>query len=260
MTNLFLKKQMITLQELFNFLEKLFPSDGIPDACHNGLQVEGNASIKKIGVAVSASLATIEKAVAAELDALIVHHGLFWKNEKMQLIGPKRDKLAALLAGGVSLFAYHLPLDAHPSVGNNWKAAYDLGWKNLESFGSSHGLPLGVKGTFNPMTIQDFTKQLVDYYGHKATLALGGKQQVESAALISGSGHRYIEQAAEADVDCFITGSFDEPVWHIAHEEHINFLAMGHHATERIGVMALQEQITDHLGIPCEFLDLANPF
>jgi putative NIF3 family GTP cyclohydrolase 1 type 2 len=168
--------------------------------------------------------------------------------------------LSLLLGNKISLFAYHLPLDAHPQIGNNWRAASEMGWKQLESFGTSNGLPIGVKGLFPPVSIQDFTKLLVDFYGHKATLALGGKSEVQSAALISGSAHRYIEQAALERIDCFVTGSFDEPVWDIAHERGINFISMGHHATERVGVMALQEHITNHLGIPCEFIDLPNPF
>lgn len=251
---------MITLQDLFRYLEELLPTEGVLDACHNGLQVQGKRDIKRIGVAVSASVAVIEKGVELGIDALIVHHGLFWKNDPLYVRGPKRDKLALLLGNGISLFAYHLPLDAHPSIGNNWRAAGELGWKQLESFGTSNGVAIGVKGVFTPLSVQDFTKMLVDYYGHKATLALGGKQEVQSAALISGSAHRYIEQAVRERVDCFITGSYDEPVWDIAHEQRINFIAMGHHATERVAPRALQENLHENLGIPVEFIDIANPF
>lgn len=251
---------MVSLQDLFRFLDEVFQSDGVLDACHNGLQVQGKREVQKSAVAVSASLAVIEKAVEMGVDALVVHHGLFWKNDPLYIRGPKKDKLSLLLTHKMSLFAYHLPLDAHPQLGNNWGAALQMGWKQLESFGMSNGLPIGVKGMFPAVSIQDFTKLLVDVYGHKATLALGGKQEVQSAALISGSGHRYIEQAALERIDCFVTGSFDEPVWDIAHERGINFIAMGHHATERIGVMKLQEHITNHLGLHCEFIDLPNPF
>ncbi len=254
---------MITLQDLFRFLENLFPTDGVADACPNGLQVQGKREIKTIGVAVSASLAVIEKAVSLGMDALIVHHGIFWKNDTLTVRGPKRDKLALLLEHGISLFAFHLPLDVHPSLGNNWRAAGQLGWKQLESFGQTNGMPLGVKGVFAPMPVHEFVKQLVDYYGHKATVALGGKQEVQSAALIAGGAHRYIEQAARERVDCFVTGSFDEPVWDLSHELRINFISMGHHATERIGALALKEHLQETLSnssISVEFIDLPNPF
>ncbi|OGN56073.1 MAG: Nif3-like dinuclear metal center hexameric protein [Chlamydiae bacterium GWF2_49_8] len=250
----------MTLQDLFRFLDALFPTEGVLDACHNGLQVEGKGEVRKIALAVSASLAVIEKAVSIGADALIVHHGLFWKNDPLYLSGSKRSKLALLLAHDISLFAYHLPLDAHPSLGNNWRAAIELGWKQLESFGISNGYPIGVKGAFPALPVQEFTRKLVDYYGHKAVLALGGKEEVSSAALLSGGGHRYIEQAVREGVDCFVTGSFDLPVWDIALEDQINFVAMGHHATERVGLLALQSHLQDHLGLPLEFIDLPNPF
>lgn len=251
---------MITLQDLYHCLAELFPLDKVLDACPNGLQIEGKEQIRKIAFAVTANLETIEMAVASNADALIVHHGLFWKNEPLHIVGPKRKKLSLLLNSGISLFAYHLPLDSHPLLGNNWRAAGDLGWKRLEPFGASGGVSIGVKGSFPTLSIQEFVKTLVDYFGHKAVLALGGKSEVSSAALISGGAHRYIEQAALEGVDCFITGSYDLPVWDIAHEEKINFIAMGHHATEKIGILALKEHLERSLSLPCEFIDIPNPF
>jgi putative NIF3 family GTP cyclohydrolase 1 type 2 len=160
----------------------------------------------------------------------------------------------------MSLLAYHLPLDAHPVVGNNWKAARDLGLGDLEPFSPIGKTSLGVKGKLAQMSVDAFQKKLEAYYGHQAHSALGGKKEVRCAAIISGGAHRYLEQAADAGLDCFITGSFDEPVWDIAHERKINFFALGHYSTERVGVLALMDEVQKQFKISCEFIDLFNPF
>ena len=171
------------------------------------------------------------------------------------MTGIKRDKLERLLKNGMSLLAYHLPLDAHPRIGNNWKAAMDLGLVDLQPF-----QVIGVQGSMPSTNVDVFCKKLEAYYGHPAHVALGGKKQVTTVALVSGGAHRTIEQAADAGVDCYITGSFDEPVWDIAHERKINFFALGHYSTERVGVLALMAELQKQLNIPCEFIDLVNPF
>jgi dinuclear metal center YbgI/SA1388 family protein len=246
---------LITLQDLSAFLDSLLLKEPFVDPSPNGLQVEGKKEIKKIAFAVSASLEIIEKAVDVNADALIVHHGLFWKGESPEIKGSKRAKLSALLQEEVSLFGYHLPLDAHREVGNNWKAARDLGWKNIEPF------PMyGVMGKFEEIAIGDFIAKLEEYYDHKATTSLGGRETVQSAALISGGAYRYLDEAIKAKVDCFITGNFDEPAWHLARDEKIHFIALGHHATERIGVMALKEHIESQLRVKGEWIDVPNPF
>lgn len=251
---------MITLQAFFEYLAKLLPSEKIADSCPNGLQVEGKPSIKKAATAVSANLATIEAAVEMGVDALVVHHGLFWQRDSYVIEGIKREKLKLLLDHGISLFAYHLPLDLHQDIGNNWLAAKELGWKDLQPFGYMNGVAIGVKGNVPRISRQEFQATLERYYDHPAVCALGGKEQVSSAALISGGAYRSLIDAAKEDVDCFITGNFDEPAWSQAFEEKINFFALGHSATERIGPKALGRKIESDLGLPCEFLDLPNPF
>jgi len=220
----------------------------------NGLQVEGKREIKRAATAVSASLETIEAAVELGVDALVVHHGLFWKRDPYPVVGAKRRKLQALLKAEISLLAYHLPLDAHEEVGNNWTAARDLGWEHLEPF------QIGVKGTFQPVPVEIFIEKVEAYYGHKAFCARGGKERVSSAALISGGAYRELSAAAKLGVDCFITGNFDEPAWGMAHEEGMHFLALGHTATERIGPKALGNYIQESFGLPCTFIDTDNPF
>lgn len=245
----------ISLQDLERLLQGLLPLPAAPDYCPNGLQVEGKPQIGKIAFAVSASLAAIESAISENADALVVHHGIFWNKDPYPIIGVKKKKMAALLTSGLSLFAYHLPLDAQRELGNNWKAAMDLGWNNLQSF-----CDIGVKGEFSQMAVEEFQKQLETYYQHPAARALGGKKNISSAALISGGAYRSLDKAAEVGVDCFITGNFDEPAWDLAHELHVNFFALGHYATERIGIMALQRHLEAQLKLSTVFIDLPNPF
>ncbi|MFT4552101.1 MAG: dinuclear metal center YbgI/SA1388 family protein [Chlamydiales bacterium] len=251
---------MTTLQALSNYLEELLDSSSFKDYCPNGLQVEGRVEIKKIATGVSASLRTIEAAVSWGADALIVHHGMFWKGDNFSITGSKQKKLSALLKNEISLLSYHLPLDAHRNFGNNWKAAMDLEWDDLEPFGIFDGAAIGVKGTFDPIPVEEFRTKIEEYYKQPASVALGGSDLVCSAALVSGGAYRCLADAAKEQVDCFITGNFDEPAWHIAHEESINFFAQGHFATERVGPRALGEHLSRKFGLSCEFIDEPNPF
>lgn len=251
---------MLKLKELSSYLDVLLPLNGISDACPNGLQVEGEGEIRSIATAVSASLTTIEAAVRLGADALIVHHGIFWNRDSYVIEGSKCKKIQLLLKHGISLFAYHLPLDRHPEIGNNWKAAKDMGWIDLEPFGFFDGVPIGVKGKVPPSNRELFRKALEIYYKHPAASACGGVELINTAALVSGGAHKTIIEAAQQGIDAYITGSFDEPVWHQAFEEKINFYALGHSATERIGVMALASKLEETLHLPCNFIDIENPF
>jgi dinuclear metal center YbgI/SA1388 family protein len=251
---------MITLQSLAAYLDDLLQPSLFADGCPNGIQVEGKFQIKKLATAVSASLATIEAAVAAGADALIVHHGLFWHRDSYVVSGSKRQKLALLLEKGLSLLAFHLPLDAHRLYGNNWKAAMELGWQELAPFGFFGGQPIGVRGTFEPCRREAFAEQLARYYAHTAHVAFGGSEIIKSAALISGGAYKSIVDAAACGVDCFITGNYDEPAWHMAFEERINFLAFGHSNTEKIGPRSLGAHLSAHFNLPCPFIDIDNPF
>lgn len=251
---------MILLDELNNLLNELLPSNGLTDYCQNGLQVEGKKEVESIATAVSASLETILLAVKFGVDVLIVHHGIFWNHDKHGIKGVLKEKIYHLLLNKISLFAYHLPLDMHPIIGNNWKAAADLGWTDLQPFGFINGVAIGVKGRVPQQSREIVQSQLENYYEHQAICAFGGKKNIETLALISGGSYRSIVEAAQAEVDGFITGNFDEPAWHQAFEEKINFFALGHSATERVGPKALASHLETSLGMPCQFLDLFNPF
>jgi dinuclear metal center YbgI/SA1388 family protein len=251
---------MITLQELYTYLDQLLQPIPMTDYCVNGIQVEGASKITKLATAVSANLETIRAATAWGAQALIVHHGLFWNRDSHEIRGVKREKLALLFSHDISLLAYHLPLDAHRAVGNNWKAAIDLGWTDLEPFCGDKGVFLGVKGRFPAISREEFQEKIEAYYQHPAHAALGGKEVVESAGIVSGGSYRFISDAIAENLDCFIAGNFDEPAWSQAHEEKINFYAMGHSATERIGPMALCEELKKQFPIECKFIDVYNPF
>ncbi|MBF5051124.1 GTP cyclohydrolase 1 type 2-like protein [Candidatus Clavichlamydia salmonicola] len=247
---------MLTYELLEAYLVHCFSPYTTLDYCPNGLQVQGKKEIKIFATAVTADQATIERAIENNVDALIVHHGLFWKGDPYPLIGHKRQRIALLLKHNISLLAFHLPLDAHQDIGNNWKVAKDLRWSNLKVFSE-----IGVQGTFPSCPREDFEKKLNDYYGVSTKAAvLGGAKIVSSAALISGGAYKEIGNAINAKVDCFITGNFDEPVWSIAYEENINFFAMGHTATEKIGPKALAAAIKKDLGLEGHFIDTLNLF
>ncbi|MBA3721927.1 MAG: Nif3-like dinuclear metal center hexameric protein [Parachlamydiaceae bacterium] len=250
------------LKALCKYLDDLLisTSEKMTDCCPNGLQVEGKGQIKKAVTAVSASIKTIEKAVEMGADALIVHHGIFWDRDSYVIQGVKKKKIALLLEHGISLIAYHLPLDMHKEYGNNWKAAIEMKWGNLKPFGYFGGIPIGVQGTIEECSQEELKKRLENYYEHPASCAFGGPTKIKSLALISGGAYKSISEAAVAKVDAFITGNFDEPVWHQAYEEKINFFALGHSATERVGPRALAEHLSEKFTIPFTFIDVINPF
>lgn len=251
---------MITLQDFCHYLNVLLVAETFSDSCPNGLQVEGKPHIKRAATAVSASQATIEAAINAQVDVLVVHHGMFWQGDSPVVSGARREKLRRLLDHGISLLGYHSPLDAHQTVGNNWRAALDLDWTDLEPFGLFRSQLIGVKGSITPQSAESLKSQLEDYYEHPAHYAPGRRQEISRVALVSGGAHWTIKEAAAQGIHAFITGSFDEPIWNIAHEENVHFFAMGHCASERVGPKTLAEHIQHNLEIPTAFLDLPNPF
>lgn len=251
---------MLTLIDLENQLNNYLHISLFRDFCVNGLQLEGKSEVRKIATAVSCSLRIIQEAIKKEVNVLIVHHGLFWEKDSPVIQGVKREKIALLLKSGISLFAYHLPLDAHKEIGNNWKAAIDLGWHSLEPFYKIGNEWLGVQGKVPKVPRETFQKNLENYYGQKAVVALGGKETIQTCALISGGAYRQISEASNKGIDCFITGNFDEPAWHLAHEEKINFFALGHASTEKVGPRALADFIRRTLNLDASFIDEFNPF
>lgn len=250
---------MANLHVIIEHLGALLRADSFNDFCLNGLQVEGRQEVARLAVAVSASLAAISRAVEWGADLLVVHHGLFWNRDKVAVVGSMKEKLALLLKGEVSLAAYHLPLDAHVELGNNWGAARQMGWAGLTAFPAKEKQPIGVLGGFSARPIEQFHRELEAYYQRPIEAVYGGKKMVSSAALISGGAHRSIVDA-EGVADCFITGSRDEPTWHQSKELRVNFFAVGHSSSERVGPLLLGDYLAKQFDLSCQFIEEDNPF
>lgn len=251
---------MTTLKQIVDYLAELLQPGLFSDYCTNGMQVEGKQKAVKLCSAVSASINAISQTVEQKGDILLVHHGIFWQRDSYDIIGTTRAKLKLLLSHDISLLAYHLPLDAHSSLGNNWKAAMDLGWNELLPFPANDKRPIGVKGAFSPRPRKQFLDELKAYYGNAIDCVEGGKEMVASAALVSGGAHKMILDAIQDGADCFITGTRDEPTWHQAYENKINFFAVGHAASEEIGVKSLGEHLAARFSLEHCWIKESNPF
>lgn len=245
------------LNELRDYIGTLLSVSRFRDYCPNGVQIEGRDEVRRIATGVTASLAVLEAATAWGADAVIVHHGYFWRGEDPCIAGTKKLRIAHLLQRDVSLMAYHLPLDAHPELGNNALLAELLGFTIQGRFGEQDIANYGVLN--QAQTLQ----QLVNNVGNtlRRTPQVIGMMDadISSIAWCSGGGQSYFEQALTLGVDAFLTGEISEQNVHVAHETGVAFIAAGHHATERYGVKALGEHLAKQFGIEHQFFDQDNP-
>ena len=239
------------------YLDGLLQPAKFRDYCPNGLQVEGRADVGRIVAGVTASQALLDVAVARGADAILVHHGYFWKGEDGRITGIRRQRLKTLLAHDISLLAYHLPLDAHPELGNNAQLAARLGWLPDGRFGEQDIAWLGSVG--EPTTAAQLCDQLAAELARTPMLVGDAGRPVRRLGWCTGGAQGYFEQAIALGVDAFVSGEISEQTVHLARESGVAFLACGHHATERYGVAALAEHLTRHCGLQCEFVDLDNP-
>lgn len=248
-----------TLIELVAAADRLLQPECFQDYCPNGLQVEGRASVRRLVSGVTASLALLEAAVAAEADAILVHHGYFWKNEPPQIVGIKQKRLRMLLQNDISLLVYHLPLDAHPQLGNNAQLAARLGIEITAGL-QSGAFPIGNVGRLQkPLALEDFAALVAERLGRVPLAVAGGAHVVKTIGWCSGGAQSYIEQAAALGVDAFLSGEISEQTVHLARELGVHFIAAGHHATERYGAPAVGEYLAAQLGIEHRFIDIDNP-
>ncbi len=252
---------MIALKELLDYTNKLLDVHSFADYCPNGLQVEGRPRVERLVSGVTASLALVEAATAAGADALLVHHGWFWKGENACVTGMKRRRLQALLDADISLLAYHLPLDAHAEFGNNTRLARILGLATQGHFGNDGGMLLGQYGELpRPLDAAAFCEHLEQTLGRAPQYIAGGEARaIRRVGWCTGAAQSYIEAAAELGLDGFISGEISEQTVHIAREAGIHYFAAGHHATERVGVCALGEHLAERFGIGHQFIDIDNP-
>lgn len=247
----------VVRSELENYIGQLLAVDRFSDYAPNGLQVEGRAQISRIATGVTASLALIDAAIAQGADALLVHHGFFWKSESPRITHTKKTRIARLLVNDLNLLAYHLPLDAHPELGNNAQLGEKL---NLTPTGRFGEQALGWLGELPaPLTLADFARR-VETALQRAPLTLGAPDKlIRRVAWCSGGAQSYYQEATTLGVDCFLTGEASEFVTHLAQETGTAFLAAGHHATERYGIAALGAHLASTFGIEHVHIDLPNP-
>lgn len=248
------------LADLESYLAEYLALSRFSDEAVNGLQVEGRPEVVRLALAVSACREVCLKAAAAGADAILVHHGLLWKGEgPAPLRGPLGRRVKILFENDLSLLAYHLPLDAHPEVGNNAVAARELGLRDLEPFAVYHGTPIGFRGRFPaPVPLPDFVARLEAYYGHRAFVVPAGPDPVSTVGVCSGGAAREAREAAAAGLDAYVTGEAGEPEVFLAREAGLTFAALGHHATEKVGVRALGRHLAETFGLETVFLDVDN--
>jgi dinuclear metal center YbgI/SA1388 family protein len=243
--------------ELDTYLNQYLEVARFRDYCPNGLQVEGRAGVRSIVTGVTASLALLDAARDAGADAVLVHHGYFWRGEEPRVTGTRRTRIALLLAHEISLFAYHLPLDAHVEVGNNVQLARVL---DLPVAGRFCEQDIALHGAFDtPLPLSALARRVHERLG-RAPLVIGRDDQaIRRVAWCTGGAQGYLEEAVRLGVDAFISGEISEQTVHLARESGVAYIAAGHHATERYGIRALGEHLSARFGLAHTFIDIDNP-
>ncbi|PUE39927.1 Nif3-like dinuclear metal center hexameric protein [Limnohabitans sp. Hippo3] len=238
--------------------DALLQPDKFRDYGPNGLQVEGDRDVHLLVSGVTASRALIEAAIDAQADAIVVHHGLFWRGQDGRVTGWMRERLRLLLTHGIHLFAYHLPLDAHPELGNNAQLARVLGLQADGRFGEQDLGFVGA-GAQTWSGAQALADHVAATLGRSVICVGDSDRPVSRVAWCTGGAQGYFEAAIAQGVDAFITGEISEPQAHLARETGVAFLACGHHATERYGAPALATHVAQALGLQHRFIEIDNP-
>ena len=248
---------MIQRHELLAQLDGLLQPERFKDYGPNGLQVEGKDQIRRIVSGVTASRALIEAAIDDGADAVFVHHGLFWRGMDGRITGWMKERIRLLLAHDINLFAYHLPLDAHPALGNNAQLGQRLGLAYDATFGDQ---ALGMVGSASFANATALATQVQTVLGRPVTCVSGATDRpIRRVAWCTGGAQGFFESAIAAGADAFITGEISEPQTHLARETGTTFVAAGHHATERYGAPAVAAHVAEQLGLEHRFIDIDNP-
>ncbi len=258
------KSSSIERDRLSAYLDDLLQVSRIKDYCPNGLQVQGKPTIKKIVTGVTASLALIEAAIEEGADALMVHHGWFWKNDDVRVVGQLHSRLSLLMEHQISLFAYHLPLDLHPQLGNNAQLAKLMGWTDCKpvpsvSGGGMDGLIWKGQPSASQKTLGQLARGMASRLGRDPLVIGDAKRPIKTIAWCTGAAQGYISEASSLKVDAYISGEISEPTFHASQELGVAYIAAGHHATERYGIQALGEHVAKKWGIQHRFIDIPNP-
>ncbi|HNV87492.1 MAG TPA: Nif3-like dinuclear metal center hexameric protein [Methylotenera sp.] len=245
------------INDLSDYLDQLLRPEQFNDYCPNGLQVEGKREISKIVTGVTASMDLLQAAHKANADAILVHHGYFWRGEAQPIVGIKKRRLQFLLQHDINLFTFHLPLDVHPEFGNNVMFAKQLGLELTGRAGENDMLGLAELGA--PQSLQALVTHIQAKLKRAPQVIGDLTRPIKRIALCTGAAQGYIEQAAAANVDVYISGEISEQTVHVARETGVAYIAAGHHATERYGIRALGEHLEKMFGIAHEFIDVDNP-
>jgi dinuclear metal center YbgI/SA1388 family protein len=258
---------VISRDDLSEYLFDYLGVAKIKDYCPNGLQVQGRPQIKKIITGVTASLGLIERAIEEKADAILVHHGWFWKNDDARVVGQLHDRLKLLMAHDINLFAYHLPLDVHPQLGNNAQLAKMMGWgvsrpskkSPLATLGVMDGLIWEGKPAASQKTLGQLARSLASRLGRDPLVVGDLNKPIKRIAWCTGGAQNYIKEASLMKVDAYISGEISESTFHSANEMGVAYIAAGHHATERYGIQALGQHLQKTFRIKHQFIDLPNP-
>ena len=267
-----LSNTTISAQALTEFCDEYLSAAAFKDYAPNGLQVDGGRPIQRIVTGVTACEALIDAAIADKADAILVHHGYFWEGEPAPITGMKGQRIRKLMQHGISLIGYHLPLDAHPRIGNNAKLAEQLDMTIIGALYPTESHPVGNIAICTPQSAQSLITQITDALG-RLPLHISAHYQtsdsnqsdtqnnrlIERVGICTGGAQDMIEQAALMGCDAFISGEISERTTHIARELGIDYFACGHHATERGGIQALGELVAQQFGLPVTFIDIDNP-
>ncbi len=247
----------MNIKELMDYTGQILEVERFRDYCPNGLQVEGRQEVNSIVTGVTASMALLQAAQQAGADMVLVHHGYFWRNEDPRIIGIKHKRIRFLLEHQLNLSAYHLPLDAHPVLGNNAQLALKLG---LQVEGSVGEQSLVLHGSLpQAETLGGFQQRLGGLLQRQPLVVGDTAREVQRVAWCTGAAQQYLESAIELGVDVFISGEVSEQTVHLARESGVAYIAAGHHATERYGVQALGRHLAEKFGLSHRFIDIDNP-
>ncbi|MFT7682555.1 MAG: dinuclear metal center YbgI/SA1388 family protein [Moritella dasanensis] len=246
-------------KKLENILTEFMQPHRVRDFTVNGMQVQGKDTVTKVITGVTASQALIDAAVAHQADAILVHHGYFWKNESPAITGIKYNRIKTLIKNDINLYAYHLPLDIHPELGNNVELAKLLGITVRRGLEPWDKASVALVGKFEDEISTAELTQRIETQLNRTPLVVDAGKPIKSVAWCTGGGQSYIELAIEQGIDAFISGEASEQTIHLAREAGISFFAAGHHATERYGVKALGEWLAEEKGLDVTFIDIDNP-
>lgn len=251
---------MAKLQDIIQWCDQTLKSPEFKDYAPNGLQIEGKTEVRKILAAVTASQDAIDAAIRENADLLLVHHGYFWKGEAYPITGMRGKRIKSLIQHDISLLAYHLPLDSHPSLGNNVAIADLLKLERIEALDPSERHPIGNIGYLNqPMPVEEFKKFVSEKLKFDAIHLPADKNMIEKVGFCTGGAQDFIVKAAEQGCDAYISGEVSERTFYEAKELGVHYFACGHHATERYGVQRLGQAISEQFDIEYVYYELNNP-